>query len=520
MYRKQQPQQETCFIPGSLSDYVPEDHILKRVNAVLDLRWLEAEVRDLYAAEGRPCIAPEQALRLILAGFFDGIVQDRKLLREAQVNLAYRWFAGYELGDALPDHSSLTRIRQRWGAARFKKIFKRSVAQCQQAGLAPGEMLHTDASLIRADVSWESLVEAHVEQVLAENPPLAEETTAVAQTAARPEAKAPATKGKAGKRKKVSTTDPEASLTTSCKRQRMEPCYKQHTVVDDHAGVIVDLQVTTGEANEGQQLLEQLARVEETLGVRPRTVTADRGYASADNYAALEELGVEAVIPPAPERAPHRGMPLARFSYDARHQLVRCPAGKWLARKGRGKGGWHYRARAADCRGCRLRAQCVPPSAQARSVLIKDGYCALLRARRRKQQGWNAATQEAYRRHRWRAEGAHGEAKSQHGLRRAARRGLDNVAIQAYLTATVMNLKRLAAHAGRALRTFFGDPGGGFSPRAVRAARWGWLSEIKLLGRFIGGQLSYKGGTFSTAPLSPGFTMFANQLYNPDSPAK
>ncbi len=56
MYRKPRPRQETCFIPGSLSDYVPEDHILKRVHAVLDLSWLAEEVKDLYAEGGWPCI--------------------------------------------------------------------------------------------------------------------------------------------------------------------------------------------------------------------------------------------------------------------------------------------------------------------------------------------------------------------------------------------------------------------------------------------------------------------------------
>ena len=167
MYRKQTSKQETCFIPGSLSDFIPDDHVLKRVDAVLDLRWLDEEVKLLYAeANGRPCIDPERAVRLMLAGFFHGVVHDRKLMREAQVNMAYRWFAGYELDETLPDHSSLTRIRQRWGEERFRQIFERSVAQCAQAGLVTGEMIHVDASLIRADVSWRSLVRVHVNRVL------------------------------------------------------------------------------------------------------------------------------------------------------------------------------------------------------------------------------------------------------------------------------------------------------------------------------------------------------------------
>jgi hypothetical protein len=90
-----------------------------------------------------------------------------------------------------------------------------------------------------------------------------------------------------------------------------------------------------------------------------------------------------------------------------------------------------------------LRERCVPESAQVRTIAIVDGYEALVRARRRKQRGWDADTQGVYNRHRCRVEGVHGEAKTQHGLRRAIRRGLANAAIQVYLTAAVINPKRL-----------------------------------------------------------------------------
>ena len=122
--------QEDLFVASPLRDLVPEDHILKRVDAILDLSWLHAAVRDCYCQDnGRPSIDPESALRLMLAGFFQGIVHDRKLLREAQVNLAIRWFAGYRLDEALPERSSLTRIRKRWGTELFRRIFERTVAQ-------------------------------------------------------------------------------------------------------------------------------------------------------------------------------------------------------------------------------------------------------------------------------------------------------------------------------------------------------------------------------------------------------
>ena len=126
-------------------------------------------MNELVNEPYRPGIDPEAAVRLMLAGLFQGIIHDRRLMREAQVNLAIRWFAGYRLNERLPHHSSLTKLRQRWGAERFKSIFLRTVKSCGGAGLISGEMTHIDAKLIRADVSWESLVEQHAERVVEEN---------------------------------------------------------------------------------------------------------------------------------------------------------------------------------------------------------------------------------------------------------------------------------------------------------------------------------------------------------------
>ncbi len=107
--RKELDQLE-LFMTGSLRQLVPDNHVLARVDRVLDLSWLRSEVAELYCeTNGRPGIDPEVAVRLMLAGFLLGIVHDRRLVREAQVNLAIRWFIGYALHEALPDHSSLMR---------------------------------------------------------------------------------------------------------------------------------------------------------------------------------------------------------------------------------------------------------------------------------------------------------------------------------------------------------------------------------------------------------------------------
>jgi transposase len=439
MVGKQDRWQEDLFVAGPLRNLIPDDHVLKRVDKVLDLSWLRGEVADCYCADnGRPGIDPEAAVRLMLAGLFQGIVHDRKLMREAQVNLAIRWFAGYRLHEKLPDHSSLTRIRQRWGAERFKKIFQRTVRDCCQAGLVNAETVHIDATLIRADVSWESLTTRHAENVLeaneSENDPMDDPPK---RNVGRPRTKRRSAK-------KYSPTDPDATLTTSRHNYRMEPSYKQHTAVDDQAGVVVDVEATTGEASEGRQLPDQIERVEANTGRRIETVTADAGYAHTSNYAELETRNIDAVIPPQRENRRPRRIPLRRFKYDAKHRVVRCPGGRILRPCGRATNGRWYRAKRKDCQQCRLGERCLSSNVARRSILIVDGYEALLRARRRRLV-WSERTQELYRRHRWRVEGVHGEAKTVHGLRRAVRRGLANVSIQVYLTAAVMNLKRLAA---------------------------------------------------------------------------
>ena len=156
------------FITGSVRQLIPDEHVLARVDRVLDLSWLRRDIADCYCLDdGRPGIDPEVAVRLMLAGLLIGIVHDRKLMREAQVNIAIRWFTGYGLHEELPHHSSLTRIRQRWGEERFRRIFKRTVEACLQAKIATAEVVHIDASLIRANVSWDSLVERHVGEKVA-----------------------------------------------------------------------------------------------------------------------------------------------------------------------------------------------------------------------------------------------------------------------------------------------------------------------------------------------------------------
>ena len=434
--------QSELLIAGSLRDFIPDDHVLTRVDKVLDLSWLRTEVQACYAADrvGRPGIDPEVALRLMLAGFLLGIVHDRRLMREAQVNIAIRWFAGFGLADTLPDHSSLTRIRQRWGAERFRAMFVRTVQACVAAKIARGEIVHIDATLIRADVSWESLGTRHVDASVALNEGEPNEPGAKAEAA---KARAERDGKQTGRHKKVCLTDPDATMATSARNRRLEPAYKQHTAVDDVRGVILDVEVTTGEANEGGEIERQADAVAATTGIAIKTITADQGYAYGKVYGALERRKIDPVIPAKKEPIRSR-VPLRRFRYDARHDILRCPKGRILRPARPIEHGRFFYSKAKDCRSCPMRGDCLSPGRVNKAVVVSDDHPALLRARRRKER-WSEEDARLYRRHRWRSEGFHGEAKCWHGLARAIRRGLQNMRVQAFLTAMAVNLKRLAA---------------------------------------------------------------------------
>ena len=223
------------------------------------------------------------------------------------------------------------------------------------------------------------------------------------------------------------------------------PSYKQHTSVDDRAGVIVDIEVVTGEESDFARMAERLEALEVTLGRRPGTVTADKAYGIGKVYKLLSDREIAAVIPPRPNTRPGnaKGFPMERFRYDALHDIVRCPRKQLMTPRSATKAGRWFRAGADACRACPLRAQCIPDGGPTRRVHITEHYVEVLRARR-KRLAWGAAENHLYSRHRWWVEGAHGLAKTLHGMARAARRGLENMKIQALLTATAINLKRLA----------------------------------------------------------------------------
>jgi transposase len=125
-------------IAVSLEDLLPQNNFYRHLEATLDLSFVRDWTRELYAERGRPSIDPVIFFKLQMVMFFEGIRSERQLIARASLNLAHRWYLGYALDENLPDHSSLTRIRQRLGLDVFQRLFEQVVDLCQEAGLGPG----------------------------------------------------------------------------------------------------------------------------------------------------------------------------------------------------------------------------------------------------------------------------------------------------------------------------------------------------------------------------------------------
>jgi transposase len=152
---------ERVFVPltnVSLDELVPADQFYRRLDRALDLSFVRELVAPFYSASGRPSIDPVVFFRLQLIMFFEGIRSERQLMQTVHLNLAHRWYLGYDLHEPVPDHSSLTKIRDRFGLATFQRFFEHVVDLCVQAGLVWGRELYFDGTRVAANANVDTLV--------------------------------------------------------------------------------------------------------------------------------------------------------------------------------------------------------------------------------------------------------------------------------------------------------------------------------------------------------------------------
>jgi len=358
--------QGRLFYAFDLDEAVPQDHLVRGIAAVLDLSWLHGTLAVHYSHTGRPSIDPELMIRMLIIGYVFAIRSERQLVREVQVNLAYRWFCGLGIEDRVPDHSAFSRARnERFRDSRiFRELFERIVGSCIAAGLVGGEGFAVDASLIQADANkirsipgseWNKAIDPETASRAARDY-LARLDDAAYGTATTVTPKF------------VSPSDPAAQWTGALRNAAFF-AYADNYLIDVRYGIIMDVEasraIRQAEVGASRTMIE---RTEERFGVKPGWLVADTAYGSAGNLAWLvNEKGIAPHIPVIDKSKREDGT-LSRedFAYDVKRDCYVCPAGCDLTTTGRVRDddALAYLASVNDCRFCSLKARCCPNTPQ------------------------------------------------------------------------------------------------------------------------------------------------------------
>jgi len=372
--------------PVTLEELVPPNNFYRHLEDTLDLRFVRDLVRDAYAPSGRPSIDPVVFFKLHLVLFFEGLRSERQLMQVVTDRLSLRWYLGYDLNEPLPDHSSLSRIRERYGLDVFRRFFDRIVEQCIAAGLVWGQEFYLDATRVQANAALDSLqprfaVAAHLARLFAADgdeigndgasdgpdAPDAADAPARLPVTLTEESRAALVEcaadrqdwiGRAGRPDRttrsgpyrrtadfrVSTTDPDATpMPYGDKGTRLG--YQDHYVVDGgRARIILTALVTPAEVQENQPALDLLWHALPLEGAAP---PSDGGHQIRDDREHRRyRAGTHPRLRPTVRRWP--------AGWDVRHYRLRLRrGGRYLPLSGTPKAALHLAVRddpAADLR--------------------------------------------------------------------------------------------------------------------------------------------------------------------------
>jgi transposase len=430
MGRSQKTEPKLFYHGVSLERRVPADHPLRRIGKLIDFTFVRCRVEELYGVNGNVSVDPAVILKLMFLLIYEDLKSERALMEQLPLRMDWLWFCGYDLDDATPNHSVISKARRRWGQEIFDGFFNNVLSRCIEAGLVDGKTIHIDSSMIDADADKDKL-QAHVRLVVQElNGRLDEPVEEPQETETDWRRKHPVV---------VSPTDPDARL--GRKNSQTVLGYKDHRVIDDKCGIVTASITTPANINDSLVMKDAVQEHQDNTGNRVKTVVADKGYGVIDNYKYLKEIKALSCIPHK-EHVKEGRFSYEDFCYDKKNDRYVCPAGQLLNRIGDARQITTYRCSLSICSQCQLRDKCTTGEAartlernsDARYIQWAD-RCLSRYERRR-----------LMNRRRYKAEGSFADAANNHGFKQARWRGLVKMAIQNLLIAAVQNVRKLLRH--------------------------------------------------------------------------
>jgi transposase len=498
MLKPKSPQES--FYGSYLYDrIVPVDHLLRKINQVVDFSFTRQILQDKYHPDiGRPAEDPEFMLRLCLLQYIYND-SDRQVVENARLNLAYKYFLGLAVDAEVPDYTTISYFRvQRLGEEKFRLVLEQIVRQCIDKGLVKGKRQIIDSTPVIANITLSSLTGlvrrcrenvlktiekqdtkiaeglrlkelqkakkakfASTEEGLQQEVEAAGELLDSVTAELRAKRISPtdelqkdlgllekvvADREKDAKDKLLSPVDPDARQ--GKKTNHTWPGYKAHLVMEEDTGIITGVETTPANATDGSQLKPMLKEQEKVHSLKPQELTADKAYDWGEN---LESLASNRTIANISLSKPVNRNGAGYFTvddflYDPENIKLMCPAGHIstscynviLYNYQLNKPGYAFQFKPSLCNVCSLKAKCVKNN-QGRRVYISyyEPYFRLARERLASDEG-----KQAYR-NRYKIEQKVADLTRYCGLRRSRYRGLDRAAIHTLLATMACNIKRM-----------------------------------------------------------------------------
>ena len=432
-----------------IEELVPKDHLLRKIDKVIDFEFIREKVKDLYCADnGRPAVDPVVLFKMLFLGYLYGVRSERQLVREIQVNVAYRWFIGYGLTDKIPDASTFSQNRRRrfTESTVYQEIFDEIVLQAMRKTWINGRVLYTDSTHLKASANKHKFKKKHV---AASTRSYLEDLEAAVNQDRQDHGKKPLKpKDQTPEVKdiKESTTDPDSGYMVREGKPKGF-FYLDHRTTCGQHNLITDTHITPASVHDSIPYLERLDHQRQRFGFATEAVGLDAGYMSAPICKGLEDRDIYGVI--GYRRATHiKGrLPKRAYTYNPQTDTYLCPNGQSLTYRTTSREGYReYRSDPAVCKACPYLGQCTSNAQKIKTVTrhVWEGYREKVDSHR-----LTATGKAIYKRRKETIERSFADAKQLHGHRYVRMRGLLRAREQSLLSAACQNMKKMALLAER-----------------------------------------------------------------------
>ena len=357
--------QEQLFTSFQLSEHIPQDNFYRRLKDLLEMQWLYKTTRKYYGAEGQASIDPVVFFKLILIGYLENQASDRKIVSMASMRLDMLYFIGYNIDEALPWHSTLSRTRQLYGEEVFRQLFRQVLKQCIEKGMVAGRRQAVDSVFVKANASMDSLLEREI----------LEDADAYTESLKEDEdQQGTSHKPQPGNNTHYSSTDADARIATKPGKPS-QLNYLAQVSVDTGCHVITNIEAHHANKRDDACLAAVIDNTTNNLqpeGLLIEEIIADTNYSSGTVLQYLEDKNITGYIPTGAYKKDREG-----FEYDEQNDEYVCPQGNKLVYKKDvlGRAGRYkkvYYSSSKDCSQCSLRSQCIGKSSIKKITITMD----------------------------------------------------------------------------------------------------------------------------------------------------